>query len=69
MLTRPQLDLDLRKGGGAGKNCKACKKHASEMSLANDSEQQTAFRGHEEPLQGAWVNPSFMRPAGVGFCV
>ena len=43
---------------------KLTSEHASEMSLANNSEQQTVCRGHEELLRGAWATPSFMLPAG-----
>ena len=38
---------------GGAKIAKLASERASEMSLANDSEQQTAWRGHEEPLRGA----------------
>ena len=51
---------------GRVKIAKLASERASEMSLANDSAQQTACRGHEERLPGAWATPSFMRPAGMG---
>ena len=54
---------------GRAKTAKCASEHASEMIFANDSKQQTTCRGHEEPLQGAWATPSFIRPAGAGQCV
>ena len=54
---------------GGTKIAKLARQRASEMSLVNVSKQQTVCRAHEERLQRAWANPSFMRPAGLGCCV
>ena len=59
----------LRPTQGRVGRAKIASEHASEMSLANDSDQQTVCRAQEEPLQGAWATPSFMWPAGVGGCL
>ena len=40
---------------GRAKITKLASECASKISLANDSEQQTAFRGYRKPLQGAWA--------------